>query len=276
MSIAIFTLLLNNLAFSQINEELTLSKEQATEDIQYYFETIKNVHPSPFYYSSERLLDSISYNIITKLSDSLTAVDLMKLLEYQTNNIFDGHTGIPLYSYPLKVIPENSFLFPFEIYIEKEKVYFKNMDSIQQICKINNTNISEITNEMRKLLKADFPKSVRGYYIKEYFKQFYHSLYGSYETFVIDCADNEHINTVSFKGVKKQELEDNSDTQDKDKDYSLEIFLEDSIALLTVNTFKLENETVFKKFLCESFYSISKSKIPTLFIDIRENSGGVR
>ena len=274
LKVIIGVLFMTNTAFSQINKDLMLSKEQAIEDIQFYFDTIRNVHPFPFYYSSENLFDSILYDIKTKLPDSLSANDFFKLLEYNTNSIFDGHTGIPYYSYSLNTIPQNSSLFPLEIFLEREKIYFKDKKLSKEILKINGVESCRIIREMTKLLKADFPISVRKNYIEEYFKEFYFSLYGSHENFTINYIDMKQPKTKNLKGILKQNIIKENETQENNDSFVLDVFREDSIALMTVNTFSYENKDHFEHFLQRSFDTIAKLKISTLFIDIRGNGGG--
>lgn len=254
----------------QTNESDILSNKEVLEDIDSFFDTIRNTHPDPYYYSSKKAFDSIQSYIKNNLQDSVTPQMIKQLLEYHTNNIFDAHTGITHYSYSLYSIPDENFVFPYDVSIKRNKLIVKDSSvNIGPIAKVNGKDVSKIILKMKRLLKADFPASVKHNYMEKYFTTFYHSLYGSSSTFKLSSKNK----TVTIEGIKAKKIME-SKTSENYKNFDFNSYPDAGVGLLTIKTFSYDYRDKFEKFILKSFDSISESEIENLIIDLRENGGG--
>lgn len=254
----------------QTNVRNLLSHKEALEDIDSFFDTISNTHPDPYYYSSKKEFDSIQSYIKNNLKDSISPQMIKKLLEYHTNNILDAHTGITHYSYSLYSIPDENFVFPYDVRIKRNKFIVKDSAvNLGPLTKINGRNVSKIILKMKRLLKADFSTRVKQNYMEKYFTTFYHSLYGSSSTFKLSSQNK----TVTIEGIKAKKIIE-SETTEKYRNFDFNTYPDARVCLLTINTFGYDYRDKFEKFLLKAFASISESGINDLIIDLRENSGG--
>ena len=70
----------------------TLMREEAIEDIDYFYRTLKSYHPDLYCFTPQSVVDSCMEDFKSKCYDSMPVADFLYHLSH-LNYLFDCHTG---------------------------------------------------------------------------------------------------------------------------------------------------------------------------------------
>ena len=277
--LTIIMLFIMKLLFAQ-NEKI--DEKKLHEDVNFYFKTIKNVHPDYTAFHNKEEIDEVKKNILKQICEPITINDFAILMEIETKKLFDSHTIIhgAYTTYPeYNIYPNTTLFFPYKVVFEGDNLFYIDDNFIKyKIVSINKNFVENIINDMKRIFSADISLPNKIEQIEKNFSYYYYLIYKENNNFVLNFIDNmEKTTEISVLGVSKEILQLNKLTNNAyiidNINFRLDLF-EDSIALITINTFKLLKDHSYFDFLKNSFKTIAEKGIKYLFIDIKDNGGG--
>jgi len=260
-----------------------LTSEELKADADYYFKTLYDRHPNPYYYYSLEEFEDIKNKIYSQLNQPLTKEQFAWII-CEINSYVDRHSLID------EVSPDNlqnDFfqekvnLFPV-VKIKENKLFLAD-DLKDNITEINGMPVSEILSDNKKYFNRKLPHepNIRmmesGFpfflYNKYKFTSPYHVKFGSSN--IIKTLDGMSLDeylvrsfgTINVRGARKNNM-------DSLKIYSYKVYPNSSVAIFYINTFnggsKDEFDNVLKKFTEE----VNNQNIKCIFYDLSKNRGG--
>lgn len=243
------------------------SKKELTEDVQYFFNTIKEIHVNPYFYSKD--IDSINDRIISGLPDQWDNDSFKHYLLIQTNNIWDTHTGLSDFYFAGKVtdssslIPNNFKIIDSDLFLIKDKKsYF--------VKSINNIPSKLILDRFYAYCKADMSSFIKNRFVEKYFSLMYNAEFGGFSRYDV-CINNKDSYKIILQPIKYKDL---YSPEKINKNFESFYFPRKSIAYLKISTFSGDRFDEFNLFLSRAFQQIDFLRIQTLIIDTRSNGGG--
>lgn len=255
--------------YSNCYAQKKISRKDAIEDIDFFFEQAEQIHPNLYFNISKEELNNKLLTVKEQLDDSISIDDFSLKMTTLANLMGDGHTNI----YPSKNLRdryrEENTQLPFRVNVSNNKIY---VASSQTAKLISNDIILSINNVPAPELLA-LKKLVNGDIANQKIRKLSH--YFSYYLFIgYGYSDSLNI-TVERKGIKKHlsvNLFKPGKRKAKEK-YTFR-FLNDTTGLLTINTFSGINKGEYLHFLDCTFNNIHQKQINTLLIDLTKNGGG--
>ncbi|WP_106832177.1 S41 family peptidase [Parabacteroides pacaensis] len=240
----------------------TLTAEQMQEDINYYFDFLKNNHPNLYLKYSPAQYDSLQQETIKKCTLPLTHQAFNKVL-FDLNCYFDGHTRIQSnYLWG----NNKSFYFPYFRILNDS--LFLNNEIIQTV---NNMDMKEVIRDIEKGASSwenhpNFNETRVNLYTSLYLSTFYNIKPPYYLQLKNTQTNKIYVDTIAER----------KPTADFNLPFQFKFYPEESIAILFYNSCALSEEAQkgLKKALDIAFKKIKKLKIKYLFIDLRLNEGG--
>ena len=275
-----FTLLIYFCAFfsySQIYYETNTIEEQV-EDFNIFKTTLLECHSGVYDYNDSNSLYSNLKQLEIKIkSSSLTLIEQLYSYKNFITTISRIHTFAnhkkltqkklkATYNLPFKICYNNELLTILDNYSTKEIELDKN----DQLLKINNESIKNITDKLKKLIPTD--GNSNGYKNEKLKSQFlyYYFLYNQKDDFLtIEYTHKgdtliSKIKTVNqFKSKKEKREKGINFIVNKNKNY----------AKLTP-PYPLPNNKAYKKELTEIFRELNNDSVRNLILDLRNNGGG--
>lgn len=253
----------------------TYSLAQATEDFDYYINTLKTKHPNLYAFVSEDYFNKEVEQARSMLTDSMSSVDLWGTM-LKLQHCLDGHSGM-IYidvkaSYPSSY-KDISFLNPDSI--TYNDIYMNGM----KVLSINGMEAGKIIQELDKCICAEENPKLRLCNLRGRFPAlacYVLKLNSPYK--VIYQGDNGEKIVKTEIGIKDPYTEYEKGSADIPFDY--ELYSEESIAYLEVNSFSLSELTedgsieTLKRNLDTFFEEKEINEYKYLFIDISRNGGG--
>ena len=284
VKVTVFLLLImQNLWLDVSAQQTKIAVQKLHQDVEFYFSTIQKVHPDPYAFASFQKVDSVKQQIIADIVQPLRRIEFAVKMELEANSLFDNHTKMHyIFHNPLRIDEfYNSHLFPWDIDVVENKLYLINQHGKQEIITINQQSTEEVMADLNKVFSADISEENKQTKIKHFFPLYYDLCYHKQNNshFTITLQDiYGNITDLSKEGKGKQEVKEKiianmAYTTQTTEDYQLG-FYEDSIAVLTVNTFSYSDNSDYISFLDNSFKTIAEKSCKYLFIDIKNNGGG--
>jgi hypothetical protein len=275
------SLVMTNFTYGQ-----QISVKHIRKDIKFYFSTIKKTHPSPYYYASSKTIDSVENQMLKDINKPLFSSELARKIEFETNPLFDNHTKIHhIFHNPIAHYYGTEIFFPWDLKIIDENLYLLDEKGQMRIVSINKYNATDILRDMKKIFSADISDANKNQQIETNFPLYYYLTCLERGAFTLErktfSVEVEHpansIETITAQGKTEEEVKAEIAKKNSynkyDEPFQFEL-VDDSIALLTVNTFETLEGSVYADFLENSFKQISQSNCRYLFIDIKNNGGG--
>ena len=254
---------------AQNNIDPTFGVKELTADVEYFFTTLEEAHPNLYYYHTKDSVFRVKESIMRQLVSPMSRDNFNRLMELNTNHLFDGHTGLKRYFERRTTIPDSALLFPSNlISVEQGSIYFNENSKRFKILSINGLHSSKLISTMRSLIGDDQITYIKDCTIEDYFSTYFFHLYGSNNFYNLIIEHDGDQRQLTLQGVLKKDLY----TEDEIVPFALNI--QDDIALITVNSFGLRYFKEFQVFLNNSIKQIRQANVKYLFIDISENSGG--
>lgn len=269
------------------NSQNWLTPTQLQADFLTFTNSLKEIHPSMYRYTSKNDFEALEKEIGKSLIDSMTDMDFHILLRNYIRLIGCGHTAaLPSKEfYALQKI--DSKLLPFKVYLIEDKLYIKKsfvQDSIlipgTEILAIDGHNTAEMLDIMKNFQNRDgFNPSYDKYNIEDLFSTYYLFIYGRSEDYNlkvrIDTKPYEIKLKAGVKEVAKKEryYGDSIGKKVLTSNYATLYHIQNTphTALLDINTFPSRK---YREFTKKTFKNLNNNNIENLIIDLRDNGGG--
>ena len=284
-----FLLIATNSLFANNNYERLLSKQDAAEDIEIYFEIIDQQHGNPYQYISREEFKQLVDETIASLPESISFKDFDLVLTKLNNKIRCGHTVISLDTETLKSATDMAQFFPFPIRIIDDSYYIDfedgNLPLGAQLISINGNPIDQMTQELVQLTVSDGfspTKPIRE--IESRFGYYYFLKYGAATSFEVNFKSPDgEISTTKVEAIEGNKMLANNyyrPVYKQNERYYHFTHLDaiDSLQtlVLTLNTFQANPDWFFKQLASRFNEETKEFDFDNLVIDLRLNEGGDR
>ncbi len=260
--------------YSQDKNKILTVKDMH-RDIDYYYSTLKDVHPNPFIVLTEKefdyKIDSLKKEITTPLTKKDFYLHITSLNKYT-----DLHTYIAA-SRKMREQQNSTYVLP-KYFISKDSVFFMDTTKVRQrVLRINNIDIKDILDyflSRRNLVEVSNEYTfydVISLYIVDHFLD---------TNLVLNTiSNNNKQHTFVYKPKQKSKISKDSKKGQKGyRIYRLELDTINKIALFELNTFmpaKLRDQIGFVSMIDRVFDTLKLQNIKRLYIDLTCNRGGL-
>lgn len=175
-------------------------KEMLQEDFSFLFNTLKEVHPSMYWYESPEKLDQYFLWAYQSITDSMNEGQFRNLLSYAVSKIRCGHTVIkPSLSFSSRMRFNRYPHFPFQVRVWDDTMvvvssFWKADSSLPrgtQIVSINEKPVPEILAALFEFMSADgFNTTVHEVRLGYTFPQQFKAVFGNMEHFNLKFIDS--------------------------------------------------------------------------------------
>jgi hypothetical protein len=272
--------------FSQDNNQLQtlpqkyISAYSAKKDLALLRDILYAVHPGQFMHCSKTEFENCYDSLANGIPHEVSISEFYKRVCALLSLIKDGHTQVD--KFPVLKLLDNRMVFPFGVYIIDDNLFIgktliKDRDSFQgkEVLSINGRSSKDLISQIRKYI------SIEGLNISALnhelnFFPFYYSLIDTSETFQLNYKnDNGVIGDTILYGLNINTYR--AGTRKIVPPISAE-FRADRIAILTVNTFSMDDfnykKIDYKKYIKHFFKQLERINFEKLIIDVRGNGGG--
>lgn len=256
-----------------------LTREQAQFDIMALIYTLNQVHPDIFSVCGQAELMGAVNDAVKALPDSVSPVELYRLVAPVVSMIGDGHTNL--------AFPFNSF-FTYEtdrmpvfvnVLSDNTLECTSSLDSIiprgAKILSINGMESRDILDSMMKFVSGErrhYKLSQLDYPFQALFLMLYPAK--EYAVEYLPKGMKKPV-TYTFPAVKYEEIKRRCPSTGKGvrhDAYSFKIDRENNVAVMDFRSF--DKPAKMKQFADSMFRALRVEKIGNLIIDVRNNSGG--
>ena len=270
------------------NLNRTISRAQAIDDLNLYFQIIDSQHGNPYQYISRAdFLTSLNQSI-ADLPEEINFKDFDVVLSKLNNRIRCGHTTISVESDLLKTETSVAQFFPYPVKFVDGNLYIDfdkgDLPHASELKTINGQSISSIISELISLTVTDgFSEAKLIREIESRFGYYYFLRYGAASTFNVEFVSNQRNLSASVAGVTGNEMLVNN--------YYRPVYLSheryhkfthldavDSLhaLVLTLNTFQANPDWFFKRISSRYNEESKEFDFDNLIVDLRNNEGGDR
>ena len=267
-----------------------LSKTAIQEDLNYLKTALEKHHANLYVYSNPKEIENWFKSQQIRLPDSLTSLDVFKLVTSFSNILKDGHS----YIYPSAKYLEDFFnsapLFPLDVFLKNDELIVIEDCSDEQtipigskLASINGVSIKEIQSTITPNLAHDgdnmaYPK----YLFYQFFPAYYSAYYGFQTAFSIEFYNKKGVlTTVDLKGLTRDKRRANNAKEGVEKIKGIALDIDEQRKLATLKILSFDNKNLkndyqqkFKKEITQAFKTLAETDISSLVIDLRDNEGG--
>ena len=287
----LFSLLLiaTNTLFANNNYERLLSKIDAAEDIELYFEIIDQQHGNPYQYISREEFKKLIDETIAQLPEAISFKEFDLILSRLNNQIRCGHTVVSLDTESLKAANDMAQFFPFPVRIIDGSYFIDfedgNLPLGAELISINGNAVSQMTDDLSVLTVTDgFSPTKPLREIESRFGYYYFLKYGAANAFQVTFKNPSGIiETVEVNGIEGNKMLANNyfrPVYKLNERYYHFTHLDaiDSLQtlVLTLNTFQANPDWFFKQLASRYNEESKEFDFENLVIDLRLNEGGDR
>lgn len=286
-----FSLLLiaSNSLFANNDLERILSKTDATEDIELYFEIIDQQHGNPYQFITRDEFKQLVNETIAKLPEAISFKEFDLLLTKLNNKIRCGHTVVSLDTETLKAANDQAQFFPYPIRIIDDSFFIDfedgNLPLGAELISINGNPVHSMTTELSELTVTDGfspTKPIRE--IESRFGYYYFLKFGAASTFNVEYKTPAgELLTAEVTGIEGNKMLANNyyrPVYKLNERYYHFTHLDaiDSLQtlVLTLNTFQANPDWFFKQLASRYNQETKEFDFENLVIDLRLNEGGDR
>ena len=278
----IFSMFISLTAFGQNAIDNLLSEKETKEDFQVLKKSILNYHPDIYLYTPKTELDSILADIEAKLGE-MTIMEFYRAIYPSVSAIRNKHTNLSLPTSVKKYLGNKAKRIPFSLLCKNDSLYVLQDASKEYlvkegsiITKINEIESRELLEHMMRYQSSDgFNNSLPLWNISRNFTTNYAVVYGTPDAFEIEYIDKDGVlKEVKIEAIPRSEFSKNKNFNIHIEKPNYEFRLLDTIGILAVKTFQMEDEKPFRTFLQNVFRQLNEFKINKLIVDVRGNTGG--
>lgn len=260
--------------------QVTFSKQQVLEDLDFMDESLKKTHYDLYAYTTQNAFEENFENIKASItSDSLSYLEATSLFQSVISKVNNGHTEI---AFPGSAYIDYAYkggtIFPLELAFEEGKALVRknwsNNDSIRigaEILSINGQPIEEILEKIYPFISAErhYFKLAKIELIS--FPRLYWQAYGELQNFDI-LLNIDHVK-ASYS-IEAIDLIEGFEMKRNEVFYSgREFKFFENTAYLRPGNFS-GDEQKYNSFIDSAFTTINGKNVPNLIIDLRNNLGG--
>lgn len=254
---------------AELSAQYYLTKQQASDDIDYFFNQAKQIHPNLYFRISETELLRCVELTKTEIPDSISIEDFSRKMVRLANLIGDGHTRV-YFPYTLqKRFRKEPVVLPFRIRLRDDAIvvdssFTPNLRCGDTIRSLNGISSARLWG-LLGLVGGDVER-VKVDNLEKYFSYFFFMEYRFVDSIAVEVFRDNTLLSVNV-GLRKY---NGGNPHPK---YSFRL-LADSIGLITLNSFYAINKWHYLHFLDSTFEFINSRGIDYLVIDLRNNGGG--
>ncbi|MEQ8713459.1 MAG: S41 family peptidase [Cyclobacteriaceae bacterium] len=272
--------LISLFTYGQNELEIMLSAEETKEDFQILKKSILNYHPDIYLYTQKSKLDSVLNQIEENLGE-MTIMEFYRKIYPAVSNIRNKHTNLSVPLQIKKYLGKEAKRIPFTLMHRNDSLYVLEDLSKEYIVKegsvitkINGITSHDLIRQMLNFQSSDgFNRSLPLWNITRNFTTNYAVVYGVPDSFGIEYINQMGLSKkAKIEAIRKSEFLQTKKNTHKNNEYEFKLI--DDIGILTIRTFKIEEEKNYYKFLKYVFKKINKANIEKLIIDVRGNLGG--
>ncbi|MDO3624789.1 S41 family peptidase [Mucilaginibacter sp. BT774] len=279
--LALFIFATSN-TFSQSLSERKFSQQQLKEDLAYLRQQLFNVHINPYTELNKEQYEQLFASINTKLKDSLSATDFLKLVKPTIAYLSDEHAGISLQTKMLTKSYQNEPVFcPLSLTKDGNnykitKVLSGQADLLgKRVAKIDGVAIEGVLNKCA-LYAAGYPDQRKEKALTQFGSLYTLSLTGVQHRFIIKTSEGKNI---TIQGVTLQTWLDELSKQTGWNDACNEAISYqkiDDAGYIYACSFGVSDTKMdsLKNKLNTIFEQVQKDNVKYLFIDVSKNGGG--
>jgi len=256
-----------------------IEPELLKQDIQAYYQGALDRHPNLAKYASKVELENNVRVLQAEITKPMTRLEFYKIVGRLTHKFNDGHSMLiwPYQEYD-KLKSAGSMTFPFAVKITpKGEIFIKHeykSDKLKlaagtKIISINKLSSEELLNYMQKYVGGE-SEYLRQQFVADRFGLTLWAVFSLIDNFEIELEFEGKASSLSVNNVQNWNKIEQENTNKKDF-YLKQI--EQGIGYLYIGHFDVELGW-FENFIDESFAEIKQTKLTSLIIDIRDNTGG--
>jgi hypothetical protein len=258
-----------------------LTPTQMKEDLSILRYTFERAHARLYRYSTKAQMDAALDQAERKVGRPMTELEYFRLLAVIIDQVHDAHTSMKPSTALIKYVTKEAKVFPLDVrYADGHAFVEKNLSANAaipvggEIVAINGRPMTEITEKVLTVKSADGFNRYPKYEVANVnFWINYLEMVDDAGTFKVEIRDlgANKIAKYDVAGVPAQMMLTGQFELQKHKEFSLEFIAGGQIALMTIPSF---GDLALAGRFAEAFRTIKERAIPTLIVDIRENSGG--
>jgi hypothetical protein len=271
-----------------------IEKQKLHNDLEILYQGLDQFHSGMYWYTSKDSLVKAFKKVKAQIDKDMNVLEFHKLIAPLVALSREDHTDIFLPKNVIEKINNESTFIPLTFVFLGEKLYCVKNGSNQQELEIEGKEIELINGEkpitivekIGNLFASDgFIKPVKFSDLNGFkFSKYYFYYYGNSNHVSIklkEIKDPIRIESLKTEAIKKNLRSRNTQNKVQKKRELLEYeILNKTTAYLGIHSFSnsdIKNETEIKslkRFLENSFKSMSENRLTNLIIDVSKNSGG--
>lgn len=256
-------------AFAQ-NDQL-LTPEQLKEDADFYFKTLYEKHPDPYYYYSLNEFEDKKNEIYAQLNKPLTHEQFAWIIG-EINSYVDVHSRIYIYlqTHWRKPFALDEKNFPV-VKIKNNKLYLK--ESNTEILEINGIKADDILHDYNKYFNQKLPSEPNANSMEIIFHSFIRYKYNIKSPFKVRFANAVKEEIIDGYSLKKFNQESSLGWRG-DGVCPVKLYPYSSIGIFNIDTFQDGGKEAFDNMLEIFFKCVKNMNIKNIFYDLSMNGGG--
>lgn len=256
-------------AFAQ-NDQL-LTPEQLKEDADFYFKTLYEKHPDPYYYYSLNEFEDKKNEIYAQLNKPLTHEQFAWIIG-EINSYVDVHSRIYIYlqTHWRKPFALDEKIFPV-VKIKNNKLYLK--ESNTEILEINGIKADDILHDYNKYFNQKLPSEPNANSMEIIFHSFIRYKYNIKSPFKVRFANAVKEEIIDGYSLKKFNQESSLGWRG-DGVCPVKLYPYSSIGIFNIDTFQDGGKEAFDNMLEIFFKCVKNMNIKNIFYDLSMNGGG--
>ena len=260
--------------------DIYYSPAQLKEDADFFFNTLYERHPNPYYYCGMEDFEQKKHQIYEQLKTPMTKDEFIAVMSAMSSCL-DSHIGasfstIELYAKKGLEILEKSreSIFPLRVYYN-DGVLSVSIDSCEfKLLSVNGVESDEMIEKITAL-SANNTSSFKKFIVENTFYSLLSPLFDMYPPYVIEYVNDGRIVKRNLEEIPVPTWS-YSQVYERPHQIYYEIYPQSSIAILYILSFseeimKEENFTAVMESLSDS---LKLMNIQNLFIDLSKNGGG--
>jgi len=271
-----------------------IEKQKLHNDLEILYQGLDKFHSGMYWYTPKDSVDNAFKKVKSLINKDMNVLEFHKLIAPLVALSREDHTDIYLPKSVIEKIDKESFFIPLTFVFLGTKLYCVKNGSTHQELRIEGKEIESINGEkpidivakIGNLFASDgYIKTVKYSDLEGFnFSKYYFYYYGNIKQVKIEFKKIENpiiIETLKIENINENLRSRNTNNKvDKEKELLEFKILNETTAYLGLHSFsnsdikKETKEKSLKKFLKNSFKSISDNNITNLIIDVSENGGG--
>lgn len=271
------------------NNNRTITRQEAANDLEVYFQIIDQQHGNPYQYISREAFQQLVFNRVDALPEAISLKQFEVVLSELNNQLHCGHTLVKMETSLLKTAILQTQFFPIPIKIIEDNLFVDFEKSIiphgSELISINGVSTSDMVSELTKITVTDgFSKTKPLREIESKFGYYYFLKYGASSNFTVSFkTPTGQQNNVQIEAIAGNNMLANNYYRPvslSHERYNRFTHLDaiDSLQtlILTLNTFQANPDWFYDKVTSRYNGETKEFDFENLVIDLRINEGGDR